>query len=134
MIDVYLEDIAEKETHELESMSSKDNDNEDLDLESPSVLQEWMMEYEKSCRQLMATYNAQETFSYYCEQSERLCNMKYEYNRSPTDDLLLETFHQNHLANTLDLILREWMKEEKSSMSKEVNEQHPNQHQRCSEK
>lgn len=63
VIDVYLKDSVEKETRELANMSPKDNDNEDMDPKSPPMLQEWMMECEKSCRQLMATYNSQEIFS-----------------------------------------------------------------------
>lgn len=47
--DAYLEDCAEKEIHELESMSSED-DEEDLDPKSLQVLQERMMEYEESCK------------------------------------------------------------------------------------
>lgn len=108
-------------------MSSKDNE-EDLNPESLQTLQKWMMEYENSLRQLMATYNSQDIFSHYCEQLERLCNAKNEYKKSPTDDLLLEAFDQNHVVNTLEIILRERMKEEKSSLSKEKNEWCPNQH------
>jgi len=63
--DAYFNDGAKGETHELENMSSKDN-VEDLNLESPQTLQEWMMEYENSCTKLMATYNSQEIFSHYC--------------------------------------------------------------------
>lgn len=55
--------------------------------------------------------------------------MKTEYKKSPTDDLLLEAFYHNHLVNTFDIILREQVKEEESSISKEQNECHPNQHQ-----
>lgn len=81
----------------------------------------------------MATYNSQEIFSYYCEQLERLRSTKGEYKESPTNDLLLEAFYQNHVVNTLEIILRERMNEEKSSLSKEENEWNPNQHQIYSE-
>lgn len=98
-------------------MSSKDNE-EDLNPESLQTLQQWMPKYEKSCRKLMATYNSQETFSHYSEQSKRLCNTKSEYKVSPTDDLL-DAFYQNHVLNALEIILREQMMEEKSTLSKE---------------
>jgi len=66
-----------------------------------------MMEYENSCMKLMAPYNSQEIFSQYCEQSKRLYNMKNEYKESPINDLLLDVCYQNHVVNTLDIILRE---------------------------
>ena len=66
LIDAYFNNNAKVVTHELESISSKDNE-EDLNIESPQTLKEWMMEYEKSCRKLMATYNSQEISSHYYE-------------------------------------------------------------------
>ena len=53
----------------------------------------------------MATYNSQEIFSHYCEQSERLRNTKSEYKESPIDDLLLEAFYQNHVFTRTTQIL-----------------------------
>lgn len=76
----------------------------------------------------MATYNSKDIFSYYHEKSEKLHNMKYEYKKSPTDDLMLQAFRKNHLVNTLEIILRKRMKEEKSSLSRKENEWHPSQH------
>lgn len=104
LIDAYFNDGAKGETHELESLSFKDNE-EDLNPESPQTLQEWMMEYEKFCRKLMATYNSQDIFSLYCKRLERLHNTKSEYKESPTNDLLLEAFYQNHVVNILEIIL-----------------------------
>lgn len=85
-------------------MSSK-GDEEDLDPESLHVLQDRMMEYEESCKQCMATYNSKDIFSHYYEISERFRNMKCKYNKSPTDDLLLEAYCQNHVVKTLESIL-----------------------------
>ena len=132
LIDAYFNGGAKGEIHEVENKSSLSNE-EELNPENPQTLQEWMMEYENSCRKLMTTYNSQEIFSHFCEKSKRLRNTKREYKENPTNDLLLEAFYQNHVVNTLEIILSERVEEEKSSLSKEENECHPNQHQMYSE-
>lgn len=48
--------------------------------------------------------------------------MKCEYKDNPTNALLLETYYQNHVTNTLAIVLQEKREEERSRLSTNQDE------------
>lgn len=87
VINAYLEDCTEKETNELENISSEDN--KEFDLESLQIHQERMVEYSMSCKGSVREYNFNDLFFHLYKQEGKLYKMKCEYDKNPIDDILL---------------------------------------------
>lgn len=81
--------------------------DEELDLQSLQITQERKDEYSRSCRGLVREWNSNEVFSRLYDEEVKLHKMKCEYKENPTNALLLEAYYQNHVTNTLAIVLQE---------------------------
>jgi len=98
------------------------SDDEDLDPLSLEITQERMGEYSRSCRGLVRECNSNEVFFRLHEEEVKLHKMKYEYKENPTNTLLLEAYYQNHVTNTLTVVLQEKREEDTSRLSTNQDE------------
>ena len=101
--------------------NTSSKDDEELDPASLQIRQEIKDEYSRSCREVVREYNSNEILS--CLYDEvKLHKMKCEYKDNPTNALLLETYYQNHVTNTLAIVLQEKREEERSRLSTNQDE------------
>lgn len=97
--------------------NTSSKDDEELDTASFQITQERMDEYNRSCKEVVREYNSNEVFSCLYDEEVKLHKTKCEYKENPTNALLLEAYYQNHVTNTLAIVLQEKREEERSCLS-----------------